>query len=53
MRSPFDRAGYKLGEKRDIERKFKQVLARLESTPVNIDGVGQGLERVDRDTHGQ
>ena len=48
-----DGAGDELREKRDVEHHVQQIALRRHIAPVHVDDVGDGLERVERDAHGQ
>ena len=50
---PFDRPRHQLREIGHKQRKIKKVMLRLHFPPVHIDGVAEGLERVERDAHRQ
>lgn len=53
VRRPLDGTGYQLWEKRDEGKECDDVLGRCYLTPIYVDGVRQGLERVERDAHRQ
>ena len=46
---PDNRSGDELGEESDEQRHLEEALSRLQVTPVDVDRVAEGLERVERD----
>ena len=50
---PDDGTGHELGEEGHEQRVVEERRGRLEGPPVDVDGVGHRLERVEGDAHGQ
>lgn len=53
IRRPLNRAGHQLREKRDEGEKGDNVLGRLNLASVNVYGITQGLECVERNAYGK
>lgn len=53
LRSADDRSGYELREERDVEAEVEDVFHRLNLAAVDIHGVGDNLEDIERYAHRQ